>query len=312
MSVWTRRRFLATTASAGAALAVAARAPAFGLPAGASEISAADRARFAGPVRPSPLSQVRLLPGAFLDARALNTRYLLSLPQDRLLHTFRVNAGIPSSARAGRRVGEAGLRAARPLHGALPLGVRAVLRGDGRAHLQSRRPTRWSRSWRDARRRSAAAISRPSPRSSSIGCAAASRSGRPSTRTTRFSRGSSGQRPLRQRAGAADRRGHGRVGAQLDQGSLRRTPGAHPHDRVRRHGRVALRALRGHGQGGLPRARALVRPAGVPRSARRAARRADRPARQHADSQGHRRGAALRADRRAALPRHRRVLLAAR
>ncbi len=41
---------------------------------------------------------MRLLAGPFRDARDRNSRYILSLPQDRLLHSFRVNAGLPSSA----------------------------------------------------------------------------------------------------------------------------------------------------------------------------------------------------------------------
>ncbi|MHB8899931.1 MAG: beta-L-arabinofuranosidase domain-containing protein, partial [Thermoguttaceae bacterium] len=44
------------------------------------------------------LRQVRLLDGPFLHARELDRRYLLSLDPDRLLHTFRLNAGLPSPA----------------------------------------------------------------------------------------------------------------------------------------------------------------------------------------------------------------------
>src|SRR5262249_32267153 len=51
-----------------------------------------------GPVLPFPLEQVRLLPGPLLDAQELNARYLLRIPPERLLHTFRVNARLPSSA----------------------------------------------------------------------------------------------------------------------------------------------------------------------------------------------------------------------
>ncbi len=43
--------------------------------------------------------------------------------------------GAPFRGRAARRVGEARLRAARPLHGALPLGVRPLVRRDGRGRL---------------------------------------------------------------------------------------------------------------------------------------------------------------------------------
>ncbi|HZP01137.1 MAG TPA: beta-L-arabinofuranosidase domain-containing protein [Terriglobia bacterium] len=49
-------------------------------------------------VVPFPMSQVRLRKGPFMDALEADRRYLLMLPQDRLLHTFRVNAGLASSA----------------------------------------------------------------------------------------------------------------------------------------------------------------------------------------------------------------------
>jgi len=45
-----------------------------------------------------PMSQVRLNAGIFSDAMETNHRYLASLPNDRLLHMFRLTAGIPSSA----------------------------------------------------------------------------------------------------------------------------------------------------------------------------------------------------------------------
>ena len=49
-------------------------------------------------VEPFPLSGVRLLDGPFRDAMLRDQRYLLSLNPDRLLHTFRLNVGLPSSA----------------------------------------------------------------------------------------------------------------------------------------------------------------------------------------------------------------------
>src|ERR1019366_132768 len=48
--------------------------------------------------RPFPLKQVRLGEGPCKVAMEADQRYLHSLPTDRLLHTFRINAGIPSSA----------------------------------------------------------------------------------------------------------------------------------------------------------------------------------------------------------------------
>ncbi len=44
------------------------------------------------------LVDVRLLDGPFKHAQELDRQYLLSLDTDRLLHTFRLNAGLPSSA----------------------------------------------------------------------------------------------------------------------------------------------------------------------------------------------------------------------
>ena len=44
------------------------------------------------------LPAVRLLPGPFATARDLDARYLLSLDPDRLLHNFRVNAGLEPKA----------------------------------------------------------------------------------------------------------------------------------------------------------------------------------------------------------------------
>jgi uncharacterized protein len=48
--------------------------------------------------RPFPIKQVRLGEGPCQLAMEADRRYLHSLPPDRLLHTFRMNAGIPSSA----------------------------------------------------------------------------------------------------------------------------------------------------------------------------------------------------------------------
>lgn len=47
---------------------------------------------------PFDLRDVRLLDGPFRQAQELDRQYLLSLDADRLLHTFRRNAGLPSSA----------------------------------------------------------------------------------------------------------------------------------------------------------------------------------------------------------------------
>jgi uncharacterized protein len=48
---------------------------------------------------PFNLPDVRLLNGPFRDAMLRDQQYLLSVDADRLLHNFRVNAGLPSSAK---------------------------------------------------------------------------------------------------------------------------------------------------------------------------------------------------------------------
>ena len=52
----------------------------------------------ASKLQPFPLSCVRLSPGVFKEQADINTRYLDSLAVDRLLHSFRVTAGISSRA----------------------------------------------------------------------------------------------------------------------------------------------------------------------------------------------------------------------
>ena len=48
---------------------------------------------------PFPMPDVRLLDGPFRDAMLRDQEYLLALDPDRLLHNFRVNVGLPSSAK---------------------------------------------------------------------------------------------------------------------------------------------------------------------------------------------------------------------
>ncbi|HTL72169.1 MAG TPA: beta-L-arabinofuranosidase domain-containing protein [bacterium] len=50
------------------------------------------------PAEPFPLTDVRLLDGPFRDAMLRDQKYLLSLEPDRLLHTFRLNVKLSSSA----------------------------------------------------------------------------------------------------------------------------------------------------------------------------------------------------------------------
>ncbi len=50
-------------------------------------------------VEPFDLSSVKLLDGPLKQKLELNRKYLLALDEDRLLHVFRVNAGLPSAAK---------------------------------------------------------------------------------------------------------------------------------------------------------------------------------------------------------------------
>jgi len=60
------------------------------------EASSAERVRFK--LRPFDLAAIRLQPGPVLEALETNRRYLMGLDPDRLLHMFRVTAGLPSHA----------------------------------------------------------------------------------------------------------------------------------------------------------------------------------------------------------------------
>jgi uncharacterized protein len=49
-------------------------------------------------VQPFPMNQVRVLAGPYQEAAEWNRGYMARLGEDRLLHNFRLNAGLPSSA----------------------------------------------------------------------------------------------------------------------------------------------------------------------------------------------------------------------
>jgi DUF1680 family protein len=100
---FTRRQFVAGAgAVAGAALlpdtlrGVALQDPV--LNAGSSTAQTAARERVQWQALPFPMNQVRLLPGPCQEAQEANRRYMHSIPVDRLAHSFRLTAGLPSSA----------------------------------------------------------------------------------------------------------------------------------------------------------------------------------------------------------------------
>ncbi len=105
MKHYTRRDFVSGVAAAAAVAALPIPAAALGSIA-AGDVASTTPASPPAPAaavdaivaRPFDLARVRLRPGLFRDALEVNRRYLLGLDPDRLLHMFRVTAGLPSSA----------------------------------------------------------------------------------------------------------------------------------------------------------------------------------------------------------------------
>ena len=85
-----RRTFLSMTALGAAAASPWAHA--------AGALGTAELRSGARHCAPFPLSAVRLRAGAALEALEVNRRFLMSLESDRLLHMFRLTAGLPSTA----------------------------------------------------------------------------------------------------------------------------------------------------------------------------------------------------------------------
>jgi DUF1680 family protein len=86
-----RRNFLKTSAGAAGFCIVGSSAV-------ARALTGEEFEHASGRIEPFPLSSVRLSSGIFREQEEINARYLDSLPVDRLLHTFRVTAGISSNA----------------------------------------------------------------------------------------------------------------------------------------------------------------------------------------------------------------------
>ncbi len=98
-----RRKFVATAAAAAGAAAILptttlelqAQIPGV---ASSAALKQGDHEAVRLRAVPFPMKEVRLGPGAFRAAAEANSLYLKTLPPDRLLHTFRLTAGLPSSA----------------------------------------------------------------------------------------------------------------------------------------------------------------------------------------------------------------------
>jgi hypothetical protein len=96
-----RRDFIASAALVGVAGPILSR-----LRASAPDLPLPDARFIAMPLDPAvvpavvpfDLHQVRLRPGIQRDALLTNRQFMMSLDPDRLLHTFRLNAGLPTSA----------------------------------------------------------------------------------------------------------------------------------------------------------------------------------------------------------------------
>ena len=86
-----RRNFLKTSAGAAGLCLI-------GPSAAVHALAAAEPEHPAGRLVPFPLASVRLAPGIFREQAEINSGYLDSLAVDRLLHSFRITAGIASSA----------------------------------------------------------------------------------------------------------------------------------------------------------------------------------------------------------------------
>ena len=84
-----RRNFLKTSATAAGLCAL-------GPSAVVQALSVPRQEHPLGRLMPFPLSSVRLTPGIFQEQEEIDARYLDSLAVDRLLHSFRITAGIPS------------------------------------------------------------------------------------------------------------------------------------------------------------------------------------------------------------------------
>ena len=102
MKTISRRTFVATAAAVGAGAVLGA--PSLALDSAGPVANSTARLAPSGhdaiapQAVPFPMKDVRLRPGAFAAAAEADRKYLRTLPPDRLLHTFRLNAGLPSTA----------------------------------------------------------------------------------------------------------------------------------------------------------------------------------------------------------------------
>src|SRR5579885_2666631 len=100
MNSISRRHFLAAASSAAAATALLSRGG-FAQDA-VTDVPKSNREggyeKVFWKVQPFPMTAVRLRSGPMQRAQQINLRHIMSLPNDRLVHMFRVTAGLPSNA----------------------------------------------------------------------------------------------------------------------------------------------------------------------------------------------------------------------
>ena len=147
--------------------------------------------------RPLPLSAVRLKPSIWATALETNSKYLLSLDPDRLLHNFRPGGGASAQGRRATAGGKRGHR--RPFAGPLSVSPVADARPNAATPEMLRRVRlSWSPSLPRPRRRMATAISAEQP----SGATARRSTARSSSRRSAAARSAPRLRPQR-RLGAA-------------------------------------------------------------------------------------------------------------
>ena len=252
--------------------------------------------------RPFPPEAVRLLDGPFKDAMARDQAYLLSLDPDRLLHNFRVNAGLPSTAQplGGWEAPDVELRGHSVGHYLSALALMYAGTGDvrfkARADAIVAELAKVQQALAQKGRRNRLPLGLPrgvhrSRRSPQAGLGAllhaAQDHGGPAGRL----------RALRHRAGARRAAAAGRLGEAARRCAVVRAAAGDAGDRVRRHERRVRQPVRDDRQRRAPASGPDLRPSRRVRSAGEPARRARRPAREHADPESHRRRARVRADR---------------
>ena len=322
---WTRRLF--TAAIAGSATTLAQQpAPAA---AGAAQVprprqtAAAGRAaavrRDAGLHAEGRRAALHALPAcrrfASWPARAsrrrtTNRAYMMRIAPDRLLHTFRLNAGLASSAQplGGWEAPRGELRGHTMGHYLSACALRAASAGDTEMKARGDEIV--------------AELARCQKQLASGGYLSAY----PLEFYDRLDKGRSVWAPFytyhkilagmldmycpcRQQAGARSRQRHGSLGGRVERFQAGSPHAGDPAGGIRRHERGALQSCRRHQRRSLGQSGRPVQQEGVPHPARAAPGRTARAAHEHARSAGDRRRAALRADRRSAVPRRGGVLL---